>query len=46
MTYDDWKLETPPETIRKCTECGEELNYLEEKYCTQCLKDLTDEHED
>lgn len=38
MTYDDWKLQTPPETERAeaCPGCGNAESDFEGDYCDAC----------
>ena len=51
MSYDDWKLATPPENDTKCYECGKEcsdwdlniiiINFKAIDVCGDCLDKLT-----
>lgn len=51
MSYDDWKLDTPPENDTKCYECGKEcweydlhilmINLRAIDVCSDCLDKLT-----
>lgn len=41
MNYDNWKLESPPETPCKCKECGVEISIMQDGYCDDCLEYIT-----
>lgn len=51
MSYDDWKLDTPPDNDTKCYECGKEslqydlhilmINLRAIDVCGDCLDKLT-----